>query len=86
MFCAAGLALLILSPILLLVALAVRLESKGPILFSPSPLRLGQPPFRACKFRTMWTHLGDARGVNQTQDKRPACDAAGRDPAAHQYR
>ena len=69
--CAAGLALLILSPVLLLVALAVRLESKGPVLFSQVRYGWDNRPFRVYKFRTMWTHLGDARGVNQTQANDP---------------
>lgn len=69
--CAAGLALTILSPILLLVALAIRLESKGPILFSQVRYGWDNRPFRVYKFRTMWAHMGDARGVKQTQENDP---------------
>lgn len=68
---AAGLALLLLSPILLLVGIAVRLESKGPILFSQVRYGWDNRPFRVYKFRTMWTHLGDSRGVKQTQENDP---------------
>lgn len=75
--CAAGLALLILSPILLLVALAVRLESKGPVLFSQVRYGWDNRPFRVYKFRTMWAHLGDARGVKQTQENDPRVTPVG---------
>ena len=75
--CAAGLALIVLSPILLLVALAVRLESKGPVLFSQVRYGWDNRPFRVYKFRTMWTHLGDARGVKQTQENDPRVTRVG---------
>src|SRR6185312_10129064 len=69
--CAAGLALLILSPLLLLVALAIRLESRGPVLFSQVRYGWDNRPFRVYKFRSMWTHMGDASGVAQTQANDP---------------
>lgn len=65
-FTLAALALVFLSPLLLLVALAIRLESRGPVLFCQTRYGWDNRPFRICKFRTMWTHLGDARGVRQT--------------------
>ena len=48
--------LLLTSPILAVVALAVKLESRGPILFRQQRLGLGGRPFTCYKFRTM--HLG----------------------------
>lgn len=69
--CAAGLALLFLSPLLLVVALAIRLESKGAILFTQTRYGWDNRPFRIYKFRTMWTHLGDARGTVQTTQNDP---------------
>lgn len=48
-----GFTLLLLSPLLLLIALAVKLTSSGPVLFrSPRP-GLGGEPFDCFKFRTM---------------------------------
>jgi lipopolysaccharide/colanic/teichoic acid biosynthesis glycosyltransferase len=47
------LGLVVTSPILLGVGIAVRLESPGPILFSQVRLGLGGRPFRLLKFRTM---------------------------------
>jgi lipopolysaccharide/colanic/teichoic acid biosynthesis glycosyltransferase len=45
--------LLILSPLMVLVALAVRLDSRGPALFRQRRLGLGMEPFMVLKFRTM---------------------------------
>ncbi len=62
---AAG-ALALLSPLLLVVALAIKMESRGPVLFCQTRFGWDNRPFRICKFRTMWTHMGDASGVCQT--------------------
>jgi lipopolysaccharide/colanic/teichoic acid biosynthesis glycosyltransferase len=69
--CAAGLALLLLSPLLLLVALAIRLESRGPVLFSQVRYGWDNRPFRVFKFRSMWTDRCDRRGVTQTTENDP---------------
>jgi lipopolysaccharide/colanic/teichoic acid biosynthesis glycosyltransferase len=50
---AALLALVVLSPVLLVVALIIRLTSKGPALFRQSRLGLHGQPFQIYKFRTM---------------------------------
>ncbi|MGN6516239.1 MAG: sugar transferase [Rhizomicrobium sp.] len=68
---AAALALLLLSPLLLLVALAIKLESRGPVLFTQTRYGWDNRPFRIYKFRTMWTHMGDVSGVAQTQENDP---------------
>ncbi len=49
----AGLALLVLAPLLMAVALAIRLDSPGPVFFRQ--VRVGRPgvPLRIHKFRTM---------------------------------
>jgi len=69
--CAAGLALILLSPLLLLVAIAIKLESRGPVFFSQVRYGWDNRPFRVYKFRSMWTHMGDARGTRQTQENDP---------------
>ncbi|MFD2162939.1 sugar transferase [Paradesertivirga mongoliensis] len=48
-----GTALIILSPVLLLVALAIRLESKGPVLYKSKRVGTGYKIFNFYKFRTM---------------------------------
>jgi len=52
----ATLLLVLLSPMLLAITLAVRLSSRGPILFRSMRRGIGQSPFACLKFRTMHTH------------------------------
>lgn len=67
----AGLALLFLSPLLILTAIAIKLESEGPVFFTQTRYGWDNRPFRIYKFRTMWRHLGDARGTTQTMQDDP---------------
>ena len=50
---ASFLGLIILSPILLIVAILIKLESKGPALFSQSRIGLSGEQFKMYKFRSM---------------------------------
>lgn len=68
---AATSALILLSPLLLLTALAIRLESRGPVFFTQTRYGWDNRPFRIYKFRTMWTHMGDTSGVTQTEENDP---------------
>ena len=52
-FTVALLALLALAPLLALVALAIRLNSAGPVLFGHTRIGRGGRPFRCWKFRSM---------------------------------
>ena len=67
-------ALLLFSPVFLLVAIAVKLDSRGPVFFSQDRAGLGGKRFRMYKFRTM--RLGadeektDLAHLNQTGDSR----------------
>jgi Undecaprenyl-phosphate glucose phosphotransferase len=63
----AGAALLLLTPVLVLVAIMVKLDSAGPVLFLQHRYGFNQKPFRIIKFRTMRT-LDD--GVIIPQAKR----------------
>ncbi|HVV28472.1 MAG TPA: sugar transferase [Rhizomicrobium sp.] len=74
---AAGLALLLLSPLLILVAIAIKLESKGPVLFTQVRYGWDNRPFRVYKFRSMWTHQCDASGVKQTTQDDPRVTPVG---------
>jgi exopolysaccharide biosynthesis polyprenyl glycosylphosphotransferase len=50
-----SLLLVLLSPLLLAITLAVRLSSRGPILYHSTRRGIGQRPFACLKFRTMHT-------------------------------
>lgn len=58
-FCLAFVALIILSPLLLIVALAIRLDSKGPALFKQVRIGKHNKPFTIFKFRSMKTETPD---------------------------
>ena len=68
-FSAALLILIILSPLLLLTALAVKLDSAGPVIFKQKRLGFGAKEFYIYKFRTM---VVDAeKGGVYSDDKDP---------------
>jgi exopolysaccharide biosynthesis polyprenyl glycosylphosphotransferase len=56
----AGLALIVLSPVMLAIAFMVRRDSPGPILFRQTRLGEGMKEFRALKFRTMYADVDSA--------------------------
>jgi lipopolysaccharide/colanic/teichoic acid biosynthesis glycosyltransferase len=58
--------LLILAPVLLLIAMFIRMESKGSPLFSQLRWGRGGKKIRVYKFRSMRADLGDPSGVRQT--------------------
>ncbi len=66
-----SLALLFLSPLFLLVALAIRIESKGPVFYYSLRVGTGFNIFRFYKFRSMFTdadaRLKDLKHLNQYQ-------------------
>ena len=45
-------ALLVLSPVLLIVAVAIKMDSKGPVLFKQKRVAKGKEHFQILKFRT----------------------------------
>ena len=57
----AALGLLALSPILALTALAVKLDSRGPVFYGQTRVGRGNRPFRIWKFRTMVGNADDLR-------------------------
>jgi exopolysaccharide biosynthesis polyprenyl glycosylphosphotransferase len=68
----AGLALVLLAPVLLGLALAIRLDSPGPVLFRQRRVGRGNRHFTILKFRTMHHGQVDAIGARSTsrQDER----------------
>ena len=51
--CAAALGLLLLSPVMLLIAIAITLDSRGSVFFRQTRTGLGGKPFELVKFRSM---------------------------------
>ncbi len=74
-FSAAG--LLVLGPWLLLVALAVKLTSPGPVLFRQVRIGKAGRPFEIIKFRSMVVNA-DKLGLGVTRDGDPRITAPGR--------
>ena len=68
-----GMALLCLSPLLILTALAIRLESKGPIIYKSKRVGSNYLIFDFLKFRSMYTdadkQLKDFNTLNQYQQE-----------------
>ncbi|MEJ7774891.1 MAG: sugar transferase [Nocardioidaceae bacterium] len=64
-----SLGLVVLSPVLALIALAVAVDSRGPVLFRQERIGLGGEPFAMLKFRSMVadadTRLADLSQANQ---------------------
>jgi Undecaprenyl-phosphate glucose phosphotransferase len=60
------LALLLLSPVMLLVALAIKLDSPGPVLFRQKRYGYNNRLIKVCKFRSMHQHQADATAEQQT--------------------
>ena len=50
-------ALLVLSPVLLIVAIAIKMDSKGPVLFKQKRVAKGKQHFQILKFRTMYADV-----------------------------
>lgn len=60
-------ALILLSPILLLVVIAIKATSKGPILFVQSRFGFNNITISVLKFRSMYTDAEDRSGARRTQ-------------------
>ncbi len=74
----AGTAILILGlPLMILVALAIRYDSPGPIFFFQRRYGFNQEPFRIVKFRSMRT-LDDGRVITQATKDDPRITRVGR--------
>jgi Undecaprenyl-phosphate glucose phosphotransferase len=67
----AGLLLLLLAPLLILLALGVKLSGPGPIFFRQERHGLGNRVFQVLKFRTMRAEMHDLGGQRQTERNDP---------------
>jgi Undecaprenyl-phosphate glucose phosphotransferase len=73
----AALFLLLLAPLLLAVALGVRLSSPGPVFFRQERHGLGNRVFHVFKFRTMRAGMHDLGGRRQTERNDPRVTSFG---------
>jgi len=62
----AAMLLLVLSPILLLISVLIKLDSRGPVLFRQTRIGFNNVPFLCYKFRTMYSHMADPLADVQT--------------------
>ncbi len=63
--------LILIAPILLTIAILIKLDSKGPVLYKPIRLGIGGRPFAVFKFRTMKVdQTGTERGSTVKDDPR----------------
>lgn len=74
----AALLLLLVSPIMALVALAVRLDSKGPVFFRQKRYGFNSELIEVLKFRSMYVEAQDATGSKQVTRIDPRVTAVGR--------
>ncbi len=74
----ATLLLPLLCPLMLVIAAAIRFESRGPILFLQPRAGLDGRPFTIYKFRTMYHHMADIAADRQTSRGDPRVTRLGR--------
>ena len=74
---AASAMLALAGPALLTIAVAVKLSSKGPVLFRQRRVGFNNQIFEVYKFRTMYTHLTDADAQQQTRKGDPRITRVG---------
>jgi exopolysaccharide biosynthesis polyprenyl glycosylphosphotransferase len=74
----AVLALLVLSPALALIALAIRIDSPGPIFFRQVRIGFNGRTFRLRKFRSMFVEMTDHHAQTQTRKGDPRVTCVGR--------
>ena len=75
--CLASLGLILLSPLFLFVALAIKLDSRGPVFFFQTRQGFNKKQFRIVKFRSM-TAMEDGASVVQAKANDPRITRVGR--------
>jgi exopolysaccharide biosynthesis polyprenyl glycosylphosphotransferase len=74
----ASLALIVLAPVMAAVALAVRLDSRGPVLFRQKRLGFDNEPIEVLKFRSMYADQADAGAARLVTRDDPRVTRVGR--------
>lgn len=76
--CIGTLALILLSPVMICVAVAIKIESKGPVFFRQTRHGFNNQPFKCWKFRSMRTDMTDHKAAQQVQKDDPRVTKVGR--------
>ena len=76
-FCSSLIGLIILSPVILMIAVFIKLSDNGPALFIQERMGKGFEKFRLFKFRTMAVNA-DKMGVTVTKGEDPRITGAGK--------
>ncbi|MDO9554497.1 exopolysaccharide biosynthesis polyprenyl glycosylphosphotransferase [Rhodonellum sp.] len=71
-------ALLFLSPLFLLIATLIKMESKGPVFYCPQRIGKGGKPFKVFKFRTMFQNDNSQGGTMSTVKDDPRITRVGK--------
>lgn len=70
--------LILMSPLMILVALIIKVESKGPVFFSQARYGFNNELFQILKFRSMYTDFTDEKADQQTVVNDPRVTRVGR--------
>lgn len=74
----AAITLVVVAPVLVLTAVAIRLESKGPILFRQKRFGFNNNEISVLKFRSMYVDRQDTSGAQRTEKNDPRVTRVGR--------
>ncbi|WP_298813370.1 sugar transferase [uncultured Roseibium sp.] len=74
---AGSIGLVLLMPLFVLIALSIKLTSRGPVFFRQQRYGLNGAPFEVLKFRTMYKKMCDDSGVVQTVKNDPRVTPVG---------
>ena len=77
-FCCALALLVLTAPLTLLAALAIKLTSRGPVLYSQTRLGRGGRPYKIYKLRTMYHNCEQQSGARWSTDGDPRVTPVGR--------
>ncbi len=74
----ASMALVLAAPVMVIIAMAIRLESKGPVLFKQVRYGFNNQPIKVLKFRSMYTDKCDATATRLVTRDDPRVTRVGR--------
>jgi putative colanic acid biosynthesis UDP-glucose lipid carrier transferase len=74
----ASVVIIVLAPLLLLIALWIKLDSKGPVFYCPVRIGRSGKAFKVYKFRSMWMNDNSTKGTLSTAKDDPRITRIGR--------